>query len=256
MSLYKTNIKMFCFVIVLQSIVLFSKAQNLVQNPSFEQHTQCPTAMGDINMCNNWNNASINSTCDYYSALNCSGDYAPPLINIGMTFYQEPLSGYSFGGFIPYYGVPGGMPSYVEFIQGQFNAPLIAGEEYYVEFYINLATHQKYAIHNVAALITDTSGYIDYNNLSMYSPQILPLAGKIYEDTVNWERISGYYMAHGGESYITIGNYTPYGQELKDSTNDYLTAETYYFIDSVGVYEVTHWDIWNAGGDKIHKLRR
>ena len=56
-------------------------------------------------------------------------------------------------------------------------------------------------------------------------------------------------MANGGEKYITIGNYTPYGQELKDSVISNYT-QAYYFVDSVGVYPVTNWQTWNAGPDK------
>jgi len=60
-------------------------------------------------------------------------------------------------------------------------------------------------------------------------------------------------VANGGENYITIGNYTPYGHELKDSVpSPYKVA--YYFIDSVGVYPVTQWDSWNAGVDKYITL--
>jgi hypothetical protein len=220
-----------------------------VLNPSFEQHTQCPNNISQISYCNDWYDGVSHGSCDYYSAANCTGNFSPPLINSGgpMIWYQNPLSGQSFAGFIPYYGNPGAPSTFGEYIQGKYITPLVNNNLYYIEFYINTTSHVKYFLHDIAALITDTT---DPNNLQNYIPQILPLPNKIYSDTTKWMRINGYYMAHGGEKYITIGNYTTYGQEIKDSINSYSSTVAYYFIDSVGVYEVTHLDAWDAGPDK------
>jgi hypothetical protein len=231
---------------VLQAIVVFVNAQNLVINPSFEQHTQCPTQFSQINYCNSWYNGGTNSTCDYYSASGCTGNFSPPVIKPTsyIILYQQPLSGQSFAGFLPYFY--GG--NLREYLQGNFSSPLKSDELYYIEFYINATSQQEYFINNIAALISDTV-FIDPNNPQNYTPQILPKATKIYKDTVKWMRINGYYTANGNEKFITIGNYTPYGQELKDSTTSIYKYAS-YFIDSVGVYEVTHLDNWNAGPDK------
>ena len=237
----------FCFLLFAFNTL---KAQvNLVLNPSFEQHTQCPTSMSQISYCTDWYDGVTHGSCDYFSSLNCTGNLSPPLIRFGgpLNWYQQPLSGESFAGFIPYYGNPGAPSTFAEFLQGKFLTSLNLNRLYYIEFYINAATHVKFFLHDVAALITDTT---DPNNLQNYTPQILPKINTVYSDTTKWMRISGYYTAHGGENYITIGNYTPNGQELKDSTTNYSSTIAYYFIDSVGVYEVTHLDTWNAGPDK------
>jgi len=245
-SFLKISISICLWVLTFSSL----KAQvNLVLNPSFEQHTQCPTSMSQISYCNNWYDGAVNSTCDYYSANSCSGNFAPPNLKPTgfLNLYQQPLSGKSFGAFIPYYTNPS---PYLEFIQGKFNSALTANKMYYVEFYINCASHLKYLIHDIAALISDTQIVIQPPNVQTFTPQILPPVNKIFKDTINWMRINGYYTSHGGENYITIGNYTPFGHELKDSIILNPIAESYYFIDSVGVYEVTHLDTWNAGPDK------
>src|SRR5271168_140346 len=107
-------------MLVLQASVLCIKAQNLVVNPSFEQHTNCPNNLGQINYCNSWYNGDVHGTCDYYSALGCTGNFSPPNLHLStLSLYQEPLSGLSYAGFIPYYGSTG-IPSYVEFLQGKF----------------------------------------------------------------------------------------------------------------------------------------
>ena len=229
----KIKITISIFILSLGS---YTKAQNLVLNPSFEQHTNCPTAESQINYCNSWNNGDALGTVDYYSANGCTGNFSPPYIKpvSYLTWYQQPLSGESFAAFIPFYG-QGANPLGVEYAQGKFNIPLGASQLYYVEFYINAASQQEYCIHDIAALITDTSGFVNTSNLLNYHPQILPVSNVIYQDTVRWMRIKGYYVANGGENYITIGNYTPYGHELKDSVpSPYKVA--YYFIDSVGVF--------------------
>lgn len=242
----KHNIAIFIFILCLGN---FIKAQNLVLNSSFEQHTQCPNQESQISYCNNWEDGVTHGSCDYYSALNCTGNFSPPLLNpsASLVWYQQPLSGKSFAGFIPYYGNPGAPSTFAEFLQGKFNSSLTTNKLYYIEYYIVSASNVKYFLHDIAALLTDTT---DPNNLQNYTPQILPAPHVIYKDTVKWMKINGYYTAQGGEKYITIGNYTPYGQELKDSTISYMPTVAYYFVDSVGVYEVTHLDIWNAGPDK------
>lgn len=57
----------------------------------------------------------------------------------------------------------------------------------------------------------------------------------IITDTLNWSRISGLYKAHGGEKYITIGNFT----SRENTTKIYFWRpdEIYiaYYIDDVSV---------------------
>jgi hypothetical protein len=239
--------------IVIASFILclgsFAKAQNnLVLNPSFEQHTQCPTQYSQISYCNGWYDGALNSTCDYFSALNCNTNYSPPLIIYSslVSFYQQPLSGKSFAGFLPY--LAGGNAR--EFLQGQLSSPLVAGKLYYAEYYVNATGQQKYYIHNMSALFTDTNGLVNEDSISHYQAQVNPTGNGVYKDTVKWMRISGYFTSQGGEQFITIGDFTPEGQEIKDSViSQYVYAG--YFIDSVGVYEITHLDAWDAGPDKF-----
>ena len=250
----KIKITISIFILSLGS---YTKAQNLVLNPSFEQHTQCPNTESQINYCNSWVNGDLHGTCDYYSANNCAGNFSPPYISrLGVTWVQQPLSGLSYAGFIPYYNMSN-MASYIEYPQGEFVSPLVINQLYYMEFYINSASQMQYYIHDISALITDTSGFVNTSNVQSYTPQILPLSGKVYTDTVKWMRINGYYTAHGGEKYIIIGNFALFGSETKDSIinfNSQLGSAAYYFIDSVGVYPVTQWDSWNAGVDKYITL--
>ena len=60
-------------------------------------------------------------------------------------------------------------------------------------------------------------------------------------DTLNWKLIQGIYVANGGESFITIGNFN------NDLTTDTITSNStslydgaYYYIDDVSVIEISN----------------
>jgi len=66
-------------------------------------------------------------------------------------------------------------------------------------------------------------------------------------DTLGWDRVSGYYIAEGGEEYITIGNFVPYNEvvyrvetNMRPGQADSLAggAESYQYIDDVQLVEI------------------
>jgi hypothetical protein len=57
----------------------------------------------------------------------------------------------------------------------------------------------------------------------------------VIQDTLNWVKVSGCYLAQGGEEYLTIGNFF-------DNANTQITAgngSSYYYVDDVLVEEIT-----------------
>jgi gliding motility-associated-like protein len=80
-------------------------------------------------------------------------------------------------------------------------------------------------------------------------PQIQWDTTQYFTDTLNWVKISGQFIANGGEQYLTIGNFKD-GTHLKKtyiSTNFIQGAcatlpnyiyRTYYNIDNVSLYEL------------------
>ena len=83
-------------------------------------------------------------------------------------------------------------------------------------------------------MVGDT-GIISYNGQpASAKPQIEQFGNPCITDTANWVRVGGIYTAHGGEQFITIGNFTD------DAHTDTLKVQTSfgysgYNIDDVSV---------------------
>jgi len=114
---------------------------------------------------------------------------------------------------------------------------------YCVSFYVNLAKPVALTYNNVA--ITKMGIYLSNDTISIagtntlpYNPQIKSLPGVYLNDTVNWTEISGTYAEHGGEKYITIGNFNVITDTIGVVHHNNYSA-SYYFIDDVSVMDCT-----------------
>jgi len=92
------------------------------------------------------------------------------------------------------------------------------------------ATDDIGAYFSVTAPTSTSSGYLNGNPL----PQVFNPPGNVITDTLNWQLISGTYVASGGEQFITIGHFR------NDSDVTYLTLPygnlgPYYYIDDVSL---------------------
>jgi hypothetical protein len=225
---------LFTFYFLLLSVP--SNAQvNLVPNPSFEDYTFCPSAPNQLSLATPWIEPT-NDDAEYFNTCSTNPYYSVPdqVYN-----FQEAHSGNAFIGIFLYNG-----PNfnYREYAQAQLLNPLISGQCYYVEFFTNRAygnSGGKYAVNNIACSFTNTAvnntgtGYV--LNLT---PHVLEFNNSIITDTINWVKISGIYVANGGEQYITIGNFA------NDANTDTLSIENvpyksaYYFFDDVSVIPI------------------
>ena len=135
-----------------------------------------------------------------------------------------------------------------EYIQSKLVEKLKIGESYCVKFYVNLSNYS-------AAYITYLGAYLDNGNV--FTPVFLGLAytdsitlqpiipqiinsTQLLNDTLNWMKIEGSFVANGTEEYITIGNFFPDSLSgigfLGIDTPAYWTS--YYYIDDVSVINV------------------
>lgn len=195
--------------------------QNLVLNPGFESFITCP-GFGQFSnvFISNWNKPSIASS-DYYH-YNCAG--------INPTV-QAPRSGEAYAGIIAYnFGT-----EYREYVTGTLSSPLVAGQTYKVEFYVSLNDGYIQAITELGAYLSPTAPGPFSNVLHInVIPQIENNTISI-TDTSVWKKISGQFVATGGEQFITIGNFH------NDTTTTITQPGTsgsygaYYFVDDVSV---------------------
>jgi hypothetical protein len=140
------------------------------------------------------------------------------------------------------------------YLQTKLAVPLNANHNYYIEFYLNSENFYITATNNVGLLVGDTA-IVSYNTkYTPATPQILQYGNPIIADTLNWVRVGGVYKAHGGEQYITIGNFKD------DAHTDTIHAvsvgnpEACYEIDDVSVIPLDSMFLYaDAGRDTTIK---
>jgi OOP family OmpA-OmpF porin len=89
-----------------------------------------------------------------------------------------------------------------EYLQVELSSSLISEVLYHFEMYVNLCNLSSFAIEDVGIYFSDTNDFQPFSVM----PQIINSSGFI-SDTLNWTLISGDYIANGGETYLTIGNF-------------------------------------------------
>jgi hypothetical protein len=217
------------FIILISGIV---NAQNLVQNPSFELFSGCPTLSEQINLANNWGSPPNNTgSPDYYNSCNTQNNYSVPNNLQGI---QQAYNGNAYVGIVIYYDFYLA-PDYREYIQTQLSTPLVAGQTYLITFHVSLSENSRLASNNIGAIFTINQLNGDGGELPIsITPSILEQ--NIITNTAGWTQISGTYTATGGEQYLTIGNFFYNNQtqtQISNATLGFISS--YYFIDNVSV---------------------
>jgi gliding motility-associated-like protein len=208
-------------------LCIFSGAQNLVPNGSFEAFTSCPAALSQTTLAAPWYNPTLDSA-DYFNA--CS---ASPLagVPVNANGFQSAHGGSGYAG-VSCFGVPPGNRR--AYLQVRLTDSLVAQKSYCVSFFVNLADTSGFAITELGAYLSSTA-VTTLNQLALpVVPQISSAAHVYLRDTLNWIQISGTYIALGGEKFITIGNFNddPGTDTLRFTTRSQVS---YYYIDDVTV---------------------
>jgi len=140
-------------------------------------------------------------------------------------------TGEGYAGFICFWP---SINNYREYITAPLTAPLIAGEWYYVSFFISLAD-SGCGVENVGAHFSTSPIFQPQITTLMLDPQVENTTGMI-NDNQGWVFIGGCFQAAGGEAYITIGNFyndneTPLDPDCSSSNYNY------FYIDDVSVVQ-------------------
>lgn len=122
------------------------------------------------------------------------------------------------------------------YVEGNLIATLRTDSIYCITYYVSACDKSHGVIKNVDAHISDT--LLDWNNgfgnvLKNIIPQMK--STQLLNDTANWIKVSGLYKAHGGEQYITIGNFLPDAQTTILSYSPGNPIRIDYYIDDVSV---------------------
>jgi len=173
-------------------LIKISHAQNLVSNPDFETFTNCPIQVAELFQAEPW---IAESTPDYFNrcAVFPTGSPFPQSAEVPVNYYgdQEPLSGDAYAGYAA-----------GEYITGVLIEPLIAGECYYAEYYVNRAQPAFLASLEFDDFYTFFSEDIPEFPIPIESFQLSQINFSVNSE--DWALISGSFTASGGEQYITI----------------------------------------------------
>ena len=205
--------KLYCLIILIK-VCHVSNGQtidnfpNLLPNGGFEIYSDCPTWYNDLDSAYAWSNPmtnipSVSGTPDYFNA--CAISY-PVGVPENFQGYQPAHSGYAYAGIL-LEECSGINYNYREYLQTYFNTPLLAGQCYHFEMYVNLGNNCRFTTDDIGVVISDNylSGINNHDPL-LFIPSIVNASNVVF-DTLNWTLVAGDYSARGGEFYLTIGNF-------------------------------------------------
>ena len=220
---------------------------NMVYNPSFEEHGECPQridALGIMDGVDAWWQPTKGSS-DYFHT--CGGrECLTPRNKMGN---QPPHTGDA------YCGIYCSKENYREYLQTELKEPLRKGHRYRVSFWASLADKSPNAIATLGALFTvdrisDTTWNILMNNevsdlgngqkqiiATYYKPQVANPSRFVLIYMDQWNEITGEFTAEGGEKYLTIGNFNSFNHSgvVPTHADNAVLSGAYYYIDDVSV---------------------
>lgn len=222
--------------LVAVALSMVSQAQNLVPNGDFEEYSQCPDYVSQIDRAVGWQRPT-DGTSDYFNACLASPfSMSVPGNQMGD---QTAHSGNGYAGFYAIYAndtitVPSDNER--EYVTHALVTPLIPGVTYSVEFHVSLADVSKYAVGELGALLsTGVPNRSDELPIDR-TPQIVS-DGTWLNAKEGWERISGCFVADSAYAYITIGNFNNgVNTAFMEVPTDFpLTYFSYYYVDDVSI---------------------
>lgn len=213
---------------------------NLVINGGFENFNQCPLNVTDSNdvvaYVQGWKRPTLGKSL-YYNR--CSPKYTGLSVPINWVGNRKANNGDGYMGICAYRDpVPGADAGFRrEYIQTVLSKKLKPGRRYYFEMYLSRADSGLlgYAVKNIGALFTATAVSRNDSNELNYSPQVESTS--YITDRVNWTKISGSFIATGGEKYLTIGRFGPEAIDQVLSINGSQAKQAYYYVDDVSLID-------------------
>lgn len=220
-------------------------SQNLIPNGDFEQNVGCPAGLSQIQETIVWFKPSL-GTPDYYNQCAIVSNNVSVPINFYMLGFQYAHSGIAYSGV---YNWAGPEPEYREYIEVTLDSSLSSNVCYHFEMYINLNNGGKYTSYNIGAYFSDSVIYDSINTALPFSPQINNTSGNL-PDTLNWTLVSGNYTAHGGESYLIIGNFQNDSNTSISIVNPSASNNfSYVYIDDVSLVRCSSLGMSNYNND-------
>ncbi len=238
---------------ILQSTLLLafiagaSNSFGQVSNGDFSKASKAPRTFNQINLATGWDNAN-GGTADFYhkDAKECS--------NMGTTENrlggQAPFQGDGFAGIITYQNTTSvnlgatlknmtvvkedGYGAYSEYLTTKLDAALTAGKSYTFTYYVSLAENSGYAVSGFGAYFTKDAVNQKSNAYIAAQPQMM--TKNVVESKTEWTKITGTFVATGGEQYVTIGIFNAVTSSKSVGGGSGVNSiRAYYFVDGVSL---------------------
>lgn len=214
-------------MIMMLMMITRSSTQNLITNPSFEDHTFCPATYSTF--CQNntppWF-CGTDGTVDNYHECN-AGIMGVPFNAQGKQYAR---TGVAYAGIV----VRNWYQNWKEYPTIQLTQPLTADTWYTFECYVSLADNHC-GVEQFGVYFSIGNPYTAITTPYPVQPQIETNYG-FFSDTATWQLIRGCYLAQGGEQYVMFGNFhTDLQTPLDPVCEDLFTS--YYYIDDVSLVE-------------------
>lgn len=218
-------------LILLLSVSIFGMAQtNLVINPGFEETNYSSTGTRELNKAGYISNY-------WYSPLDKRSPhlYMVPERSVAMANSGQNALGLILGGSKQ-------KKTKFEYVTGELSSPMVQGQAYCVSFSVLLHRSSKWAASDVGVLFHHDHKLI----ANADNPQELEASLYINDKepvlNTKWLEYNGYYVASGGEKYLSFGTFGE-GEavELKELDikpyfqMDGFNSKAYYQLDDVAV---------------------
>lgn len=203
---------------------------NLVLNPGFEESEHTSSGIKELRkvgyLANHW-----------YSPLN---KRSPILYNSPEKSVAKANSGSAAIGLV--LGGAKQEKTQTDYITGKLSTPLVKGQAYCVTFNLLLHRSSKWVASNIGVLFHNDKGLISNTaDLNALKADLYAKNGDYISET-KWHEFNGYFVASGGEQYLSFGIFgTEESVEVKSLglepyfQLDAFQSKAYYQLDDVSV---------------------
>lgn len=209
--------------------------QNFVPNGSFELYPLCPQARNDGRRCYSWD-APTDGTSDYFNT--CANAASNLDVPTNFAGNQTPRTGNAYSGIYASQNFADPFLEYREYMQVTLDSFLLAGGVYTFEMWVSLGDNSNFASNKMAAYISANKPTANNDLYLAVTPQIV--SSTYITDKSGWTKITGVYLATGGEHYITIGVFEPAATNTTQAVSGGSGGQgykgvSYYYIDDVSM---------------------
>jgi OOP family OmpA-OmpF porin len=228
------------YILLSMAFSIKLQAQNLVPNYSFENMIKCIQGFNQFTgYVDNWSGGS-SGLCYFTSVCNENTDSVP----LNWWGYQYAHTGKAYAGIYLYVSDSCSTCSLSskndrDYMQDSLSTNLLASTRYYVTFFVSAADTSWYYCSDIGAYFSDSALYYPTgiaHAKSYLTPQVAnnPVKNSLTKAKA-WIKVSGSFIAKGGEKYIIIGNFKTDSASSIIYKGEVSTTEpdAFYYIDDV-----------------------